>query len=249
MRSQNADERSRALRRAHAPARVLFCALVMVCATVPAAAANQPLSTISEAAQQFADTHGLHTGERRTIEVAPLDARLRLDACPVPLATSAAPGVRSNLRMTVEVRCPVEGSWRLFVPVRIKAYDKAVVALRALPRGHVLSQADLSVIDSDVSSLPPGYARDAAALIGRRTSRPLTAGAVLGGSVMVLEPTVRRGQAVTLLAQGRGVSIRAQGVAVTAAGVDERIRIKNLSSGREVEGIVRSAAVVEIPLP
>jgi flagellar basal body P-ring formation protein FlgA len=209
----------------------------------------QSLAAVSEAARTFADANGLRTGERRTIDVGPLDARLRLDDCPVALAASAAPGVRSSLRMTVEVRCPIEGGWRLFVPVRIQAYDKAVVALRALPRGHVLSAADLSVVVSDVSALPPGYAREASALIGRRTSRPVTAGAVLGGGIMVLEPTVRRGQAVTLVAQARGLSIRAQGVAVTAGGVDERIRIKNLSSGREIEGIVRSAALVEIPLP
>jgi len=214
-----------------------------------AAASRTPIESISEAARQFAEQNGLKSAGRRTIVVSPLDARLRFAPCPVALATTAAAGVRSTLRMTVEVRCPTPGGWRLFVPVRIEAFDDAVVAARALPRGHVIAAGDISVVESDVSGLPAGYARDVDTLIGRRLSRPVNAGSVLGTSTMVLDPAVRRGQTVTLLAQARGVSIRAQGVALTPGGVDERVKIKNLSSGREVEGIVRSAGVVEVPLP
>lgn len=43
----------------------------------------------------------------------PVDRRLRLDACPLPLALSW----RTPRRDTVIVECPAAGGWRLFVPV------------------------------------------------------------------------------------------------------------------------------------
>ena len=230
---------------------ITFVIAVLLCSAAGAAesALVQSVESIAAAAREFASKHGLQTGARRTIEVGALDTRLRLAACAEPLHASAAPGMRSNLRMTVEVRCSSPGGWRLFVPVKIKAFDKAVVATRALPRGHVLTAADVSLIESDVSSLPPGYAQDPAAMVGRRVARPMTAGAVLATGAFAIDPTVRRGQAVTLLARAGNVSVRASGVAVTAGGLQERIKIKNLSSGRVIEGVVRSDSLVEIGSP
>ena len=134
------------------------------------------------------------------------------------------------------------------MPVTIKAFDSAVVATRALPRGHVLTEQDVTTMESDVSALPAGYSRDAATVMGRRLMRPLAAGTVIGSGAVYVEPTVRRGQAVTLLAQASGFSVRMQGVALSAGGVAERIKIKNLSSGREVEGVIRADSLVEVPL-
>lgn len=230
---------------------ITFVIAVVLCSAADAAepTAVQSVESIAAAARDFATTHGLRAGARRTVEVGALDARLRLAACAQPLHATAAPGVRSSLRMTVEVRCPSSGGWRLFVPVTIKAFDKAVVATRALPRGHVLTAADVSLIESDVSSLPAGYAQDPASLVGRRVARPLTAGAVVATGSFAIDPTVRRGQAVTLLARSGNVAVRASGVAVTAGGLQERIKIKNLASGRVIEGVVRSDSLVEIGSP
>ena len=120
---------------------ITFVIAVVLCSAAGAAepAAVQSVESIAAAARDFATTHGLRAGARRTVEVGALDSRLRLAACPQPLHATAAPGARSSLRMTVEVRCPSSGGWRLFVPVTIKAFDKAVVATRAL-RAYALQR-------------------------------------------------------------------------------------------------------------
>lgn len=47
----------------------------------------------------------------------PVDRRLRLQACPSPLAL----GWFGKSRESVLVQCPVAGGWRLFVPLRARA--------------------------------------------------------------------------------------------------------------------------------
>src|SRR5688572_22390643 len=96
---------------------ITFVIAVVLCSAADAAepAAVQSVESIAAAARDFATKHGLQSGARRSVEVGALDARLRLASCPQPLHAAAAPGVRSSLRMTVEVRCPSSGGWRLFV--------------------------------------------------------------------------------------------------------------------------------------
>jgi flagella basal body P-ring formation protein FlgA len=208
----------------------------------------QPLAAVREAARTFAQAATPKLGTRQSIEAAKLDSRLKLARCANALETGAAPGVRSAARMIVEVRCPTPGGWRIYVPVTVKTFDRVVVAGRALPRGYLLTAADIAAVDGTVDSLPPGYARTPEEVVGRRLLRGVSAGAVIGTGTVAIEPSVERGQTVTLLARLDGINVRMQGVALASGRVDDRIKIRNLSSGRAVEGIVRSAALVEIPL-
>jgi flagella basal body P-ring formation protein FlgA len=53
---------------------------------------------------------------------------------------------------------------------------------------------------------------------------------------------------VTLVVDNGGMEIRMAGKALSDGALDQRIRVENVSSRRVVEGIVRSAEIVEIRL-
>ena len=57
---------------------------------------------------------------------------------------------------------------------------------------------------------------------------------------------IRRGQKVTLVNHNGPVSVSMAGEALNEATLGQRIRIKNVNSGRILEGIVRSDEMVEI---
>lgn len=63
----------------------------------------------------------------------PVDRRLRLNPCRVPLALSW----RGGQRDTVEVACPVAGGWKLYVP--ILGAPVATAATNAIERGDAIS--------------------------------------------------------------------------------------------------------------
>jgi flagella basal body P-ring formation protein FlgA len=59
---------------------------------------------------------------------------------------------------------------------------------------------------------------------------------------------VRRGQAVTLLAQTGTLEIRAQGHALTEGGMHDRIRVQNANSLKVVEGTIENAGTVRVEM-
>jgi flagella basal body P-ring formation protein FlgA len=138
--------------------------------------------------------------------------------------------------------------WHFYVPVRIVGVSTVAVAAHALIIGSVLQAADLKVEQHDVSELPLGFLDDPSVAVGLTVSRPVAGGAYITNQQLIASKAVQRGQSVTLVADAGGMSIRMAGRALTDGLVNQRVRVTNLSSGKVVEGIARSAQVVEIIL-
>jgi flagella basal body P-ring formation protein FlgA len=125
-------------------------------------------------------------------------------------------------------------------------YDRVVVASRAVDRGATLAPADLLVEERDTSSLPLSYMRDPAELAGFTLARPVAAGTVISASLLAADHVIHRGDVVTLIAQSGAMTVRAQGRALADAAMRERVRVQNLGSGRQIDGVVVGAGLVEV---
>jgi len=223
-------------------------AFVCVLAALPAARADaedgiEPPERIVAVARAAAATSAGRPAA--DLEVATPDPHLRLPECPQAPTGHLAPGARSPAQLTIEVRCPAP-AWRHYVAVRIRAEEPVVVAARPLSRLQVVSADDLAVVPRDLATLPGGYFRRADEVLGDIAQRNVGAGEVLDPHSVRPPPVVHRGQTVTLLVQHGGLNVRAPGVALTDAGRDERVTVRNTSTSRTVQGVVRSSGTVEV---
>lgn len=186
--------------------------------------------------------------ERLEITAEALDPRLRLAECPVPLRGSAPDADRQAARIRVEVRCETGPSWKLYVPVRIAARRAVVVTAKAVARGKVLTADDVILTERDTATLNYGYITALDAVVGRTVRRPMNAGLPLTPGTLEADLLVRRGQQVTLQARSSAFAVQSGGVAQSDGALGQIIRIRNSTSGKTVQGIVRSAKLVEVLL-
>ena len=222
---------------------------VMACATlqVSAGAAWQDVGEIATAARQAAESVAA-PAHHVAPPAAVVDPYLRLAACDLPLQASAGNYRAGARRLTVQVECAGQVRWRVWVPVTLKLRVPVVVASRPVPRGALLGLDDLTLVDRE-SDGSNQHAADPRSLVGRRARSDIPAGQPIGAANTTAEQLVRRGQQVTLLTTGSGISVSGRGVAQSDGGLGSRIRVRSMSSDRVVEGIVRSSEVVEILLP
>ncbi|HEY4969537.1 MAG TPA: flagellar basal body P-ring formation chaperone FlgA [Steroidobacteraceae bacterium] len=184
--------------------------------------------------------------ERQRLLVGPILPNIRLERCDKPVAPIVGPAQHMKDRLLVELRCQGSIAWHLYVPVRIIGTSSVAIAAHAIVAGSVLTAGDLKVEQRDVTALPPGYLDDPAVALGLTVARPISSGAILTNQQLVASKAVQRGQAVTLIANAGGMSVRMAGRALTDGFVNQRVRVQNLSSGKVVEGLARSEQVVEI---
>lgn len=226
-----------------------FC-IVSLLAARPAAAADaeehQPVAEITQAARQFLEDRIAETGRHVQPRAGKLDPRLRLARCDLPLQGFLRNGEEIGRRTIVGVRCSGSIPWKVYVPVDLVEMRPVLVARRALPRGHLLSESDLLLEERDVSRLASGFVTDGGEVAGQRLKRQLVSGSVLSPSMLETQAVVRRGQSVTLVVRNDQLNIRMAGKALMDGAIDQRIRVENTVSHRIVEGFVRSPEYVEV---
>lgn len=214
------------------------------------AAQWQSHDSIRAAAQAHAEAsfNGSGSGSQTRIQAANLDSRLRLPACAEPLRTESPYGQTRGNRVTVRVSCPGEKTWRIHVPVEIVTLGSVVATARALARGSVLTREDLALTRTQLGQLGHGYFLDPTNVVGQRLKRPMPAGSVLTPAQLEAPAAIKRGQNVTIVANSRGIGIKMNGTALQNGAIGQIIDIENTSSGKRVQGVVRSARAVEILL-
>ncbi|MCB1749220.1 MAG: flagellar basal body P-ring formation protein FlgA [Gammaproteobacteria bacterium] len=221
--------------------------LLLIAGLAPAvgAAPIHDLAAIERTVRQFVAAGAATAGDVE-ISVGRLDPRLRLPRCDETLDTRYPNARRSSGPVSVEVRCNGAKPWSLYVPVTLTRYAEVVVTTRPVARGQVLAPTDLALARRRVDGARADFLAGLNEAAGQVTRRSLAAGAVVGANQLERPRLVRRGDHVMLSSGHGGINVSVKGEALADGGAGERIRVRNLSSERVVEGIVNADGVVVV---
>lgn len=209
-----------------------------------AAHAGAAADALGQAAEQWLRQHYAQPGNRAVAEAETLNTRLPPPACPQAWQAALPDNARPAPRMSVEMRCAATGAL-VRVPVKLQLFRTVLVASRPLQRGDGVGAADVHGEERDVTRLGYGYLDRLDQLGERLLTRPLGAGGVLTPGLFGTRQTVRAGDRVQLIARLGGIEVRASGVALGGGDAGTRLRVRNESSGRTVDALVRDPGVVE----
>lgn len=219
--------------------------LVMAGTTADAASRWQDHATIREAAEAAA-RQVIH-GPAALAADRP-DPRLRLTRCSEPLSGTVPANGMGKARVMAEVRCTGSRPWSLYLPVQVTATRSVVVAARSLARDTVLAPGDIRLADSVAGSVPSGTLHDPVNVVGRRLKRPVNEGQALTAGLLAAATVIQRGQDVSVEARSGALEVRMAGVARENGALGDIIDVESKTSGRVVQGIVRSPQTVEVLL-
>ena len=203
---------------------------------------------IEQAAEDHVRQKHSVAGGRSEAVADALDSRLRLPACEAPLQTTLPYAGSRSRRLTVEVQCGVPTPWKLYVPVNLTTYGPVVVAKRPLPRNTLVSTADVTVEERELGLTGQHYVTDIAHVAGLKLKRTVAAGTAITSRMLATPILIERGQAVTVAARSGTIAVRMTGIALRDGGYGDIIEVRNLSSERQIQGIVKSAKIVEVLL-
>lgn len=241
----------------HDPARLLdssrfdllVIGLVLLCAVLPARAADyQSLASIRLQAEQFVMSWPYESPYPARFRAGNLDSRLRLKACTAPLEIDFAHRDRVYGNTALVIRCPVNTTWKLHLPVTIEVFADVAVASIPLVKGQILDAAAVKLQKTNIARLKNGYFADNDALKGLEARRSLPSGTVLTSRNLQPRMLVKSGQQVTLVLDYRGLQVKSSGRALQSARMGQRVRVRNSQSQRIVEGIVSGEGLVKITI-
>jgi flagellar basal body P-ring formation protein FlgA len=177
-------------------------------------------------------------GEGVTIDVLPLDSRLRLKACDVPLSLDYQRARSRSGKSIIQVRCSGVKPWRIFVSAVVRKVQNVVVTVAPILKGERVTEESLAFEEHDLSRLRQGYFEKKEQLKGKFAQRSIQGGVVLTPKMLFIPNLVDKGDQVTILFQQGDLKVQMKGVAMENGYRDGKIRVKNSSSGKMVEGVV-----------
>ncbi len=208
----------------------------------------QPLTAITDAATGFAVDKAQRAGYQKvTAKARRLDSRLRLPLCPEQLETFASQPQRILGNSTVGVRCSSgDKPWTLYVGVTTTASREIPVLAASLPRGTIIRASDLRFVDLTLNQGSQQIISDANLIVGMQLRRPATEGATLSHYMLEAPKIVRRGQQILLVKQSGALQVQMSGKAMGNGAAGDRISVKNLSSGKLVEGTINRDGTISV---
>lgn len=206
------------------------------------------LSEIEQAAYVYALNDAQASYDNPQVVVEALDKRLRLQQCDKPLNAFANSTANSIGNRTIGIRCQSPTEWTVYVPVRVKVMKQVVVAARPLAANRTLTAADIRLQAMDIGDLRQGYLAAKAQVVGQQLKYPVAVGTVLPPRGLKLQKVVRRGDQITLVASAGMMEVRMSGTAMEDASVGDKVKVKNSSSKRVVEGIVDAPGIVKVTM-
>lgn len=211
-----------------------------------------PAETMAEQVKQWlSQTHSVNSKE---VTIAPLDERLKVQACAKPLTVDHP----FQSKETVRVRCS-EPNWQLYLQVKLPnsgfvaannsngattqnpsvVPKTVVVARRLIQRGAILQPDMLEEVQASPGNADTQLLSSLKDAQNAELTRDIAAGQALRISDIRRAVMVKQGQSV-MFSVGNGkefqISIRME--AMQDGRLGEQVRLKNPESGRQVSGVV-----------
>jgi flagella basal body P-ring formation protein FlgA len=226
--------------------------LALVIASWPVSsrsAANPSLSDSARSAirEQFREQAGIpgtdvFVGEVRLSEPAGLRGPVEV----VRVATDGAIRSGRGIPVSIYVR-DAEGETReVRGSVDVSVQAPVVVSARNVPAGAIVSREDVAVRMREYTSGSDGVLHTLEEALGKKARWQLTGGVPIRREYMEDPSALRRGDAVTIVAESGPVRITGKGTALQAAGIGDTVMVKNTASGREMAGRLFEGRVVRV---
>jgi len=187
-----------------------------------------------------------------SVDVRALDKRLRLAECLGGLQTQWSAGSRTMGRVTVQVKCDSPVSWRVHVQATITIEGYVWSLENGAQRGDILSKSMLTKRKVVLGANNPAYASmgqpivDIDKWLGYTFSQRVSAGKILDDRMLKRANLVNKGEKVLIRHQAAGLQLQTFGTALKGAASDQRIQVRNNSSGKIVEAVVVARGLVDV---
>ncbi len=208
----------------------------------------QSLAGIEQTAYVFAMNDAQAYYDNPQITVDAMDKRLRLQACDGKLSAFSSSSADTTGNRTIGIRCSTPTEWTVYVSVKVKVLRPVVVAARALSANQVLKASDVKTVMQDISDLRQGFILSSDNVVGQQLRYSLAMGTALTPRSLKQQKIVQRGEQVILVAQAGSMEVRMNGMAMEDAILGDKIKVKNSSSNRVVEGVVQAPGVVQVTM-
>ncbi|PRY64613.1 flagella basal body P-ring formation protein FlgA [Vreelandella songnenensis] len=203
---------------------VLMCYALLGAGLLIHTAHAQADDELMQRVHQFLYEQTQALGEEVVIDVRPPSPHLPPCIRPEPFLPNA--GQPPLGRVSVGVRCGEAQQQIRYLQAQIDVIGGYWVAQHDIERGTLITQDMLARQSGSLSALSSQALIDEADILGKIAQRPIRSGSAFQANALQTPALVKRGQRVTVIAQGSSFRVAREGEALEDGGLGDRVRVR-----------------------
>ncbi|ELR67070.1 Flagellar basal-body P-ring formation protein FlgA [Photobacterium marinum] len=157
-----------------------------------------------------------------------------LPDCDEPLQKTLSDPEEPIGRLTITLECHRPQYWKARAKAEVEVFLPLVVAKQTISRRQLIKLDDLSLKRSNIAYLRRNYFTSPDDLIGQTSRRKIIAGKIISPKMVESPQLVQRNEEVIIEATYGAMTARMKGIALESGAKGNTIRVRNLSSNKEV---------------
>lgn len=157
------------------------------------------------------------------------------------ISFAKAPDTRGNGICLVEiVDIKTKRNRSLYIPFRSIRRTKIFVLNHNGKKGDVIRSGSVTARETQFNENKPGYPSTLDDIAGRTLKKDVPEGTVISYSIIDDPVVIHKGEIIDIVAENKKLSVQTKGKALEKGRMGDSIRVKNMSSDREIVGRVVS---------
>ena len=224
---------------------VLVLLVSFLCAFAPGLAEGAQRSSVETAIVRFVQE--IYTeGEDIQVRINSLPVQLKQKAHLRDVTFSKIPDVNGDGVCVVEYDTGDGRKKNVYVPFKVFVKRKLFVLREAGKKGDLISKADLATRETYMNGKMTDYPGAQDDVIGKALKKDVPGNTVLTGSVLEDRIATKRGETVNIIVENKQLTVLSKGKIMEKGRIGDTVRVKNLSSGREITGRLVAENTVKV---
>jgi flagella basal body P-ring formation protein FlgA len=148
----------------------------------------------------------------------------------------------------VPIQVVVDGTpkEKIFLRTKVSVFDKIVVAKKRLKRGDVIGSFEAAVEDRDIAVLNSSIIKDINQVMGKEAKTFIPKENPIYDWMIKEKPMVKKNEKIKITAKGESIIVEAVGISLEDGQLGSQIKVKNLTSGKEMMATVAGTGEVAV---
>jgi len=151
-----------------------------------------------------------------------------------------------NVIVPIQVNVDGEDKEKLFLRTKVSVFDRIVVARHRLKRGDLILETEATIEVRDTAALSSSAIKDINSVLGKEAKTFIPQGNPIYDWMIRERPLVKKNEKVKIAANATNVIVVAGGLSLEDGAFGQSIKVKNLSSGKELVAVVTGTGEVTV---
>lgn len=155
--------------------------------------------------------------------------------------------ISSSISIPVKISIDNKIEKTISLQTKIKIMAPILAAAKKIRKGEVLNDQNISSVERDIAILPETVVFDKQRILGKEAATLIPGGAVVLDWMVRDIPIIRKGDSVEVFKKIKGLIVKSNAFALEDGFLGSVIRVKNGTSHKVLDAVVKNSKEVEAP--